>query len=96
MPKIDDAYSFSNIAANGTTTVKSEPGVLHTITINTKGVASNTCTVYDNTAASGTKIATIDTTGANMGAIFYDAQFKKGLTVVLATGTSADITVTYQ
>jgi len=68
---------------------------LHAITINTKGASANTATVYDNTAGSGTKIATIDTT-ASVGTLRFDAAFSTGLTIVTATGTAADITVLYR
>lgn len=91
MPYCDN---YLNIAANGTTTVKSGKGFLRSITINSKGASANTATVYDNTAGSGTKIATIDTTTG--GVFTYDLEFITGLTVVLATGTSADITVSYK
>lgn len=88
-------YTYANLAANGTTTVKSGVGTLHAITINTKGASANTATVYDNTVASGMKIATIDTTDG-VGTITYDVAFGTGLTIVLATGTAADITVAYK
>lgn len=86
--------SFSNLAANATTTIKSGPGVLAWVSINTKGATGNTLTIYDNTAASGTKIATIDTT-AQLGQIYFGVTFSTGLTVVSATGTAADFTVGY-
>jgi hypothetical protein len=86
--------AFQNIAANGTTTLKSGKGWLRGVTINKAGASANTLTLYDNTAGSGTKIATIDTT---VGIEFnYDLQFNTGLTVVLATGTAADVTVTWK
>jgi hypothetical protein len=89
------ALSYQNIAANGTTTIKSAPGWLHSITINTKGATGNTATVYDNTSGSGTKIGTIDTT-AQIQSLLFDAAFTTGLTIVLASGTAADLTVSYQ
>lgn len=75
-----------------TTTCKSGAGVLHTITINTRGVTS-TATVYDNTAGSGTIIAVLDTTLSTT-AFTYDATFATGLTVVTTGGTPADLTIT--
>lgn len=86
--------AFSNLAANATTTLKIGKGWLRGVTINTKGASANTLTIYDNTAGSGTKIATIDTTVG--GEFNYDLQFNTGLTVVMATGTAADITVTWK
>jgi hypothetical protein len=88
------AINYSNLSANGTTTVKSGAGLLHSLCINTKGATGNTATLYDNTSGSGTKIATIDTT-AQVQTLLYDVGFTTGLTIVLATGTSADITVSY-
>lgn len=86
--------TYRNITANGTTVVKVGSGVLHSITLNNKGASSNTVTVYDNTAASGTKIATLDSTLAQS-TLFYDVGFSTGLTVVVATGTAPDLTVSY-
>lgn len=80
--------------ANATTTLLSGPGWLESITLNTKGASSNTITVYDNTAGSGTKIATIDST-LGIQTLFYQCSVKTGLTIVIATGTAADITVSY-
>lgn len=86
---------YKNVGAGtATTTVKSGAGFLHTLTINTKGASSNTLTIYDNTAGSGTKIATIDTTGASV-TLILDVCFKTGLTLASATGTGADYTVSY-
>jgi hypothetical protein len=88
-------FSFANVNANGTTTLVSRAGRLHSITFNTKGASSNTLTVYDNTAGSGTKIATIDTTAVSPGVWVLDVWFTTGLTVVLATGTAADVTIAW-
>ena len=91
-------YKFTNVAAGtATTTFKVGGGTLHGLNINTKGAASNTLTLYDNTAGSGTKIATLDTT-ASLGAIISfgaGIDFATGLTAVSATGTGADYTVVY-
>lgn len=87
-------WTYKNITTNETTAVKASSGFLHAITINTKGATGNTLTVYDNTAASGTAIATIDTT-VTYGTLIYDVAFSTGLTIVTATGTAADVTVSY-
>ena len=91
----DKGSTFSNINATGTTTIKSGAGILRRVVINTKGTGSNTLTIYDNTSGSGTVIATIDTTDKTAN-IDYGLAFSTGLTVVDATGTSADITVIYE
>jgi hypothetical protein len=85
-------YSFTNITTDTTTTVKSGAGFLHTICVNTLA-ATGTATVYDNTAGSGTKIATIGTGTAIC--LIYDVAFATGLTIVTATA-AADITVSYK
>lgn len=89
-------FDFVQISTNTTTAVKASPGLLHTITINTSGASSNTITVYDNTAGSGTIIATIDGTADPGHTLVFDLQFNVGLTIVTATGTAAKITVTYK
>jgi hypothetical protein len=88
---------FSNIATATTTTSKSGAGFLHSITVNTI-VASATITVYDNTAGSGTKIATITlpstiTSDAPF-TLRYDVAFATGLTIV--TSGATDLTVSYR
>lgn len=89
------AYLLSkNIASNATTVVKSTPGVLGCIVIQKAGASSNVATVYNNTNASGTVLATIDTTAT--GEYCYGAIFNTALTIVTATGTAGDITVTYR
>ena len=87
------SYSYSNITTTTTTTVKSASGILHSLVINTRG-GSSTCTVYDNTAGSGTKIATIDTTLSTT-AFIYDVAFATGLTIVTGGVSAADLTVSY-
>lgn len=91
---VEHQFSFSNIATNATTVVKSGAGLFHVLTINTRGTGS-TATVYDNTAGSGTKIATIDTTLSTT-AFLYDVKFTTGLTVVTAGAGAADVTVSYR
>ena len=84
-----------NITSATTTTVKKGPGILLAIIVN-KAVASSTYTIYDNTAASGTKIGTV-TNGASLTAnqypIPYMCKFATGLTIV--TSAADDITVVY-
>ena len=86
-------HSFSNLAAAATTTVKTGSGLLHTINVTTAGAAASTITVYDNTAGSGTVIATIDGTGLQ--SYLLDLEFLTGLTVVIAGSTAPKVTFTY-
>lgn len=92
---VGGGFSYNHIAANGTVNVKASPGTLHGLTINTKGATGNIATVYDSLAGSGAVIAIIDTT-ANVGQVILDVAFTIGLTVVVGTGTAADITVAYK
>lgn len=87
------AYKYLNITGQATTTVKSGSGILHTICVNTPA-ATETITIYDNTAASGTKIGTITVFAAMNPCLTYDVNFTTGLTLVTATASS-DITLGY-
>jgi hypothetical protein len=81
-----------NIAATGTLTVGGVDSAcrLYSINVNT-GAASAVATVYDGTAATGRKIATIDASAAKS-LIFGGSVCKDGVTLVLSGG-NADITV---
>lgn len=88
-------YSYAHISTNATTVVKAAAGSLHSITINTKGASANIATIYDGVSAAGTVIGVIDTTAGTQN-FLYDAALSTGLTIVTATGTAADITVSYK
>lgn len=88
------AFSYSNIPTNTTTVVKSGAGILHAVTINTTGTTT-TATIYDNTSAAGTKIATINSSASHITRI-YDVAFSTGLTIVTAGTAASDITVSYK
>src|SRR5262245_1014847 len=87
---VSEAHSFSNITSATTTAVKSGAGVLRRLTINT--TAAGAITIYDNTAASGTKIATLPSS-AVVGSYEYGIKFTTGLTIV--TAAASDVTVAY-
>jgi hypothetical protein len=88
-------FSYKNITTDTTTVLKTGAGVLHTITFNAP-TATEVVTIYDNGAASGTKIGTITVPASPLPVtLTYDIQFSTGLTVVTATATS-DITVAYR
>ena len=95
MAQVAGNNQYTHLNANATTNLRTGNGVLHSITINTKGATSNTLTLYDNTVGSGTVIALIDTT-SNVQTLIYDLQFLTGLTAVIAAGTAADVTITWQ
>ncbi|HEY1035022.1 MAG TPA: hypothetical protein VGE09_08575 [Pseudoxanthomonas sp.] len=83
--------SYVNMTAGATTVIKSGAGVLFAVIVNNPGT-TQTLTLYDNTAASGTKIATI-TLSASASNLQYGLNFGTGLTAVLS-GT-ADVTIVY-
>lgn len=89
-------YSHKNIVSATTTVVASGAGILGSIIIN-KAVASSTITIYDNGAASGTKIATITNPGTLLHSqmvLPFDVAFTSGLTIV--TSQADDITVCWR
>lgn len=87
-------FQYQNITTDATTVVKSGKGYLHTICINTPA-ATGTITIFDNTAASGTKIGTITSFASVGGCFTYDVAFWTGLTIVTATA-APDITVSFR
>lgn len=89
--KTEQRYSYSHIATNTTTVVKSTPGFLHSITVNT--TAAGAITVYDNTAGSGTVIAILKSSVVE-GTYTFDVTCTTGITVV--TAAASDITVSYR
>lgn len=99
--------SYRNITGNSTVEVKSSAGVIMGIMINNNSTGG-TITIYDNTAASGTKIGTLQigtpsggllsTSGitGTSGFIAINTKFTTGLTVVTAGSTSNDVTIIYR
>ena len=98
--KIEPQFTYLNIVAGqATTAVKTGAGLLHAIVFNSVATATNVTTIFDNSAASGTKIATITpvaTTTQIPNTVIYDAKFSTGLTVLTATANSADMTIIYR
>ena len=87
------SYGYNNIINNqAAVVVKTGPGILHSITVNTLGTTP-TIQLWDNTAASGTKIGLITPTVP--GDFQYDISFGTGLTVTTTGTGGADITVCY-
>lgn len=88
-------YKYNNITTNTTTTVKTGPGILHTVCVNTIGTAPATLTIFDSTTGSGTKIATL-LMNANDTFFLYDVGFSNGLTCVTTSGaTTGDYTISF-
>ena len=86
---------YKHITTSTTTLVKTGVGVLKAVCINTKGASSNTATVYDGVDNTGSVIAVLDTT-VTFGCQNYNVGVTTGITVVTATGTAGDLTVSFQ
>lgn len=89
-------YKYRNIASAATTLVKSGRGKLVAIHVN-KAVLSGVITIYDNTSAAGTKIATITNPATILQAQYsfeYNVEVALGITVVTSLGD--DVTVIYE
>lgn len=82
-----EAYKNTNITSATTTTIAGAT-YLAKITVNT--TAAGAITIYDNTAASGTKIGTLKASVAE-GTYQYPTPLTTGLTIV--TAAASDITV---
>jgi hypothetical protein len=87
-PNRNDVATISTAA---TTTVKTGKGFLVRLIVT--GGTTGTIVVYDNTAASGTKIADFDTTNT-IDSYEFNAKFDTGLTIVTSAATK--ITVVYR
>lgn len=96
---------FRNITGNATTTVKSGNGVIRGISINNNNTGGD-IVIYDNTAANGTKIASMSIATPSGGVlsatglqspvyVTMTAEFTTGLTVVTSGSSNNDITVYY-
>jgi hypothetical protein len=83
--------NYQNITSATTTTVESGSGVLRRIVLGT--TAAGAITIYDNTAGSGTKIATLKASIAE-GVYTFDCRFSTGLTIV--TAGASDLTVIWE
>lgn len=103
----EDINQYQNIVGNGTTVVKNAAGFLRALIIN-NNTTSGTITVYDNTAASGTKIMTVQIGSPSGGLLStsglpgpaqlsaLDVRFNTGLTIVTAGSNNNNITVYYR
>jgi hypothetical protein len=94
--KVESVNSYNHVISTaGTYVVSSAPGMLHSITINSKSAAAGLITVYDNTAASGAVIAVIDA-ASQVGTFTFDVALTIGLTIVTSGVPGADLTVSYR
>jgi hypothetical protein len=91
-----DTFQYTNISSATTTTCKSGMGTLIRI-VNNRKVANGVITVYDNTAGSGTVIATITNPATlldNAQVFEYGVGFDTGLTIV--TTAADNLTVVWR
>jgi hypothetical protein len=94
----DSPWKYGHVTAD--TQVSAGRCVLHTIVVNGLTTAGD-CTVYDNTAGSGTVIAVLHldpTTSISVQPITltYDVQCKTGLYLDFDATLAADLTVSYR
>ena len=89
-----DGYNYNLISTATTTTLLNRPGKLQLVTVNSKGSAGSTISIYDATTATGNPLAIIDATIG--GTFFYEINLKAGLTVVTTGVTAPHLTVTFQ
>jgi hypothetical protein len=87
-------YAYKNITSDATAVLKTGPGYLHEVCINTPA-ATGTVTLYDSIAANGTKIGTITSFASTPKCFTYDVAFWTGLTVVTATA-APDVTISFR
>jgi hypothetical protein len=87
----EPVYSYLYVVTAATTQVKTGAGTLHTITV--QGGTAGTIIAYDNTTASGTIIASFDST-AYPQTYLFDLSFATGLCIITAANTK--YTVTYR
>ena len=85
--------------STGTTVLKRSAGELKRVVVNTVGSGSNSITIYDNTAGSGTVLAVLSGSGTAQNTqaftVEYNLPFDTGLTIVISA-TAGDITVIYE
>lgn len=89
---LPQTWQYSHITTVPST-VKSAPGVLHSVVVNTPGAAPCTATVYDGVGISSTIVAVIDCSRGFP--LQYDVAFTTGLTIN-TVGGAPDLTVTFQ
>jgi hypothetical protein len=88
-------FSYQNITTSTTTVVKSGSGTLHAVNINSLGTVASSIQVYDNTSASGSLIATINSLSV-LGTMTFDVQFGTGLTIVTTGVLAPNVTISYR
>lgn len=90
--------NYAHLNANQNNSLSKFSSKLHSVTVNTKGASANVLTIYDNNKGdtSGNVVAVIDTVNLVQPTFLYDLDTLTGLSATLATGTAADVTITFQ
>jgi hypothetical protein len=86
--KVEEQYGYTYISTATTTVIRTGSGMLHTIQV--QGGTTGTIIVYDNSAGSGTIIASFDTTNA-IGNFYFDCKYSTGLTIVTSAATKLTV-----
>lgn len=98
---------YRNVTGNGTTVVKTGPGLLRALTINNNTTGGDVI-IYDNTVASGTIIMSLQLGSPSGGLLStsglpgpvsipaLDVRFNIGLTIVRTGSTNNNVTVYYR
>ena len=92
---VEQKFTYNHITASTTTLVKTGAGVLHSISINSKGTIASITTIFDSTTGSGAVIGVVDSLNL-FGSMTMDVQFTNGLTIVTTGTVAPDITVSYR
>lgn len=87
---------YTRISTNSTTVLRAlGRGTLKRIIIGKKGASSNVLTMYDGGSSSSPVITAIDTTD-RVGSIECGIPFENGLTAIMGTGTTGDVTIVWE
>ena len=88
-------HKYLHMNTNSTKVIANDGngGILCRVTINKAGASSNTLSIYNGLSSSGDLIAVIDTT--IVGNKEYDVACDAGICAIMATGTAADVTISY-
>ena len=94
-PRSSPPWRMAHISRAGVTTMKTGPGVLRSLVVNTP-VSGSTIDVIDGTSINGQKMATIRQSRNDPRAVSmtYGGAFTVGLTIV--TSAADDITATFR
>jgi hypothetical protein len=90
------AFQYAHVNALGSgDAVLNRPGMLHSVSINSKGATANIITIYDSlTHGAGNVVAVIDTT-SQIQTLIFDVWLQVGLSYTMSAGTAGDVTIAF-